>query len=235
MKRRVNLNEELIKSLDTVFGTTWARLTVLVGIPRSTLYRLKDKPAGIDMQQLLAIANGLRIPVGNFFYTGGMHMVKTREDYVASPYLPCRYEFETLRNVVENRRDITWVRASDIIGITTDNLKNSLLSEEAPVNRFLDFCEGFGIDPFTVLIDPNPKQRPRRSTASPTLLAEVAAMREGFAGLTGKYQDLAAKYGDLLEKYTTLLEAHRVLLHRFDEHVDGRRMDMAAEDIPETA
>lgn len=221
MKMKVRLNEELIKRLDDVFGRTWARLSEDIDVPRSTLYRIKDRPSGIDMQQLLAIANGLKIPVRKFFYTGNLHTVNKREDYVADPYLPCRYEHETLRNIVESRRDITWVKAYEVIGITKDNLKNSLLSEEAPVVRFLDFCDAFGIAPFDVLIDPNPRQKKTRRTAdSPTLLSEVADLRRQMTDLVANYRDIAGRYDNLLLKYSDLLDAHKTLLRRFDEHIE---------------
>ena len=230
MKGRVKLNEELIKSLDVVFDKSWVRLSGLIpDIPRSTLYRVKDKPGGINMQQLLAIANGLHIPVSLFFYDGSIHQIGKQEDYVTEPYLPCRYDYEKLRHIVETSRNITWVKGYDITGITQDNLKVSLLQDEAPVNRLLEFCYGFNIDPFGgIIIDPNPprQQRAKRRQEGDPLLAEMAEMSKTIAkltattaDLTGKYRDVEERYGDISSKYDRLLVEHRELLRRFDERL----------------
>lgn len=229
MKGRVKLNEDLIRRLYVVFDKSWARLSGLIpDIPRSTLYRVKDNPGGIDMQQLLAIANGLHVPVSLFFYEGSIHQIGKQEDYVTEPYLPCRYDYEKLRHIVETSRNITWVKGYDITGITQDNLKASLLQDEAPVVRLLDFCYGFDIDPFTVIIDPNPprQQRAKRRQNGDALLAEMAEMSKTIAelaattaDLTGKYRDVEERYGDISSKYDRLLVAHRELLRRFDERL----------------
>lgn len=230
MEAQLKLNEKLISQLDLVMGRSFAKLEKEVDIKRSTLYRLKDNPANIDMRQLMAIANGLHIPVRHFFYTGGIYTVDKREDYVTEPYLPCRYEYETLRCIIGNRRDITWVKGYEYTGVTEDNLKNSIMKDDAPVNRLLDFCKGFGIDPFTVIIDPNPKEkRKRKRTDGDALLAEMAALHKQVTDLAGKYQALTAKYDDMLRQYASLLSDHQQLIRRFDEHIGESHLGIAAE------
>lgn len=238
MERRVKLNEELIKSLDSVLDKNWARLRRETGISRSTFYRQKDNPTGINMEQLLAIANGLKIPVSRFFYTGNTYTVGKKEDYVIDPYLPCRYDYEPLHVIIKNRRDVTWVKGYEYTNITEDNLKNSLAKNDVPVNRLLDFCNGFGIDPFVAIIDPNPKEKPKRKKADDTMIAGITAMGEEIAklnasvvNLTVKYQDVADKYDDMLKRYDILLDAHKTLLQRFNEHLEERTIGMAAEPI----
>lgn len=254
MKGRVRLNEELIRRLDVVFDKSWAKLSGLIpGIPRSTLYRVKGKPDGIGMQQLLAIANGLHIPVSLFFYEGSIHQIGKCEDYVTEPYLPCRYDYERLRHIIETSRNITWVKGYDIIGITQDNLKASLLQEDAPVNRLLKFCYGFDIDPFGgIIIDPNPTrpQRPRRKQGDEPLLSEMAEMRKDIATLTAaasdlsgkyrdvsdRYSDVSAKYDALLTEHRALLDAHKALLSRVDEQLaDGAAIIGLAADAGDQA
>ena len=237
MERRVFLNEELIKSLDSVMDRNWSRLRKETGISRSTFYRMKGAPTGINMEQLLAIANGLKIPVSHFFYTGNTHTVGKKVDYVTEPYLQCHYDYETLRHIIGNRRDITWVKGYEYTGITEDNLKNSLMKDDVPVNRLLDFCNGFGTDPFTVIIDPNPKERPKRRKADDTaLLAEVASMRKEIDKLTAtanalsdSYKDLASKYDSISDKYDALLSAHKGVLKQLNDHVESSYIGMAAE------
>lgn len=236
MEKKVKLNVQLIMSLDSVLNRSWARLKDSIDIPRSTLYRIKDGAEGIDMKQLLAIANGLHIPVSKFFYTGSIRMIQRSEDYVTEPYLPCRYEYETLRTIVEQRRDITWVKAYDIIGITQDNLKNSLLSYDVPVTRFIDFCDGFGIDPFTILIDPNPKPSRRRKDDGALTPTDLAGLREDIRSLTEKTKELAGKYSVIEDRYNILVEKYENLLGVYDEllrRLGGHNssIDMAADPL----
>ena len=236
MKTKLKLNETLINSLDSVLDKNWAKLCKYIDISRSTLYRLKDNPAGIGMKQLLSICNGLKIPVSRFFYTGTTRTIGKLEDYVVDSYLPCLYDYGVLREIISDRHDITWVKAYEIIGITTDNLKKSLLSEDAPVNRVLDFCDAFDIDPFTVIIDPNPKRVSKRDTPSPTMLAEVSNMQDEIrklttatAELTKKYEGLVVKYNDINTKYVKMLDAYSYLLQRVDNYMSNSLVDLAAE------
>jgi hypothetical protein len=241
----VRLNENLVKSLGSVIRMSSAEMIAKTGIPCTTWYNIMKKPAVITVQQLLAISNGLQIPASRFFSTDKADFIDKYEDYITEPYLPCRYEDSVLQELVSKRHDASWQKAADLAGMSRTRMRNSLLAvTRTPVVRFLDVCKVFDIDPFTVLVDPNPKTKRKRKaanpvssgTSSPTLLAEIADLRKDVtnltataADITAKYQDLEGKYGDILLKYTNLLEAHKMLLSRFNDHLEESYIGMAAD------
>lgn len=201
----VRLNTKLIKSIKDVVYRQASEIRKATGIPRTSWYTLMARPEGITVQQLLAIANGLSIPVSRFFSTGPSDAVGSRDDYVTDPYLECYYDADALQEIVENRPDATWKMASDATGVTRDHLRRSLLAiRRTPVDRFLASCRALGIDPFDVLIDPNPRKEGRRKGAGRGAAGEMAALRQDIARLE-------AAVGDLKSKYEALLKAHEQL------------------------
>ena len=222
----IQLNTKLISNLSDVLRLPAADMMEKARIPCTTWYKIAAHPETVTIQQLTAIANGLRIPVHRFFLEGNTGNAARREDYVAEDYRPCSYEPDVLQRLVDSRHDITWQKAADATGVTYDNLKKSLLSiRRTPVDRFLRACEAFGIDPFTVLIDPNPRKKPgKRPSPTPsggeaTIRAEIAAMREDIGRLNEAVRQVTEKYSELAGRYDGLLEAHKQLLGRFEEHV----------------
>ena len=238
----VRLNENLIKSLGSVIRMSSAEMIAKTGIPCTTWYNIMKKPAVMTVQQLLAIANGLHIPVSRFFSTGKADLIDKREDYVTEPYLPCRYEDSVLQELVSKRNDASWKKAADLAGMSRTRMRNSMLAvTRTPVIRFLDACKTFDIGPFTILIDPNPKTKRVKKAAAPSpLITEIALMREEIEKLTAtvteitaKYADLAVKYDDTLSKYNGLLDAHKALLRNFNDHVGESSVGLAADGGPE--
>ena len=237
----VRLNENLVKSLGGVIRMSSAEIIAKTGIPCTTWYNIIKKPSVITVQQLLAIANGLHIPVRHFFSTDKADIIDKREDYITEPYVQCRYDDAALQDLVSKRPDTSWQKAAEMAGMSRTRMRNSLLAvTRTPVIRFLNVCKGFDINPFTVLIDPNPKTKRKHKTASPSastnLLAEIADLRKDVviltanaAEITVKYKDLREKYGDMLQKFADLLEAHKDLLRRFNDYTEDEFLDMAAE------
>lgn len=230
----LRLNTKLLSSLHNVLLMQAADLRNAVGIARSTWYDILSKHDTITVQHLLSIANGLHIPVRRFFSTGSADIIGTRDDYIAEPYKECYYLGEVLRDAINDRQDATWRRAGEVAGMTYQHVQKSLSSEtRTPVVRFLAVCEAFDIDPFTILVDPNPepvperKRKPRRN--DPVLLSEITALREGIGRLGATVEDVTRKYDDLLSKYDQLLTAHRALLDRFNQHVREGFVSMAAD------
>lgn len=220
---KARLNTKLLSTLHTVLFMQVVDLREAAGIAKSTWYDIMARPDTITVQHLLSIANGLHIPVRRFFSTGKEDPVGKRDDYVADAYADCYYLGDTLRGIINDRQDATWRRAGEIAGMSYQHVQRSLSSEtRTPVVRFLAVCEAFGIDPFTILVDPNPE--PDRKPGAvrrrdPAVLREIAALREDVGRLSGMVEDVTRKYDDLLSKYDGLLEAHRMLLDRFNEHV----------------
>ena len=85
MSTKIRFNTQLISSLGSVLHMSAAEMMDAVSIPSTTWYRLLKTPADITIQQLLAIANGLHIPVRHFFSEGAVSIIGHREEYVTEP------------------------------------------------------------------------------------------------------------------------------------------------------
>ena len=231
---QLRLNIKLLSVLHSVLLMQAADLRKAVGIARSTWYDIMSKHDTITVQHLLSIANSLHIPVRRLFSTGNTDVIGKRDDYVADPYTDCYYLGEALRDAINERKDTSWSRAGKIAGMTYQHVQKSLSSEtRTPVVRFLAVCEAFDIDPFTILVDPNPGpssgRRPGRGGAA--MLREIAALREDVGRLGTTVEDVTRKYDDLLAKYDGLLAAHRTLLDRFNEHLRDGFATLAADEL----
>ena len=207
MNTAIRLNTKLIGSLSSILFMSPADIMKAAGIPHSTWYCIMQVPAAITIQQLLAICNSLHIPARKFFTKGRKGSIGRRDDYIYENYQPCYYDADRLQEIVSNRSDATWQRASEITKVTPQNLRNSLLAvTRTPVTRFLVVCESFGIDPFTILIDPNPETRPKSKrteaanlTGEAQLRQEIQTLREDIANLTDIVSDLRKKMQGLLD------------------------------------
>ena len=205
----ISLNSRLIASLSSVLRLSHAEMISATGITKSTWYNLMETPDAIALQQLLAIANGLHIPVRRFFYEGKLCMVEQKDDYVVQPYQDCYYDAGALQEYVSNRPDATWRKAAEATGMAPSRLRNSLLAmTRTPVSRFLTVCSVFDIDPFSVLIDPNPEKvrddhctKPGASSSS----ADIDALRRDVSKLSDTVSDLLQKYNDLQQQFNDLL------------------------------
>ncbi len=214
---RICLNTKLISTLGSILFMTASDMISASNIPTSTWYAIMQHPAKITIQQLLAIANGLHIPVHRFFSFGRAEQIGRRDDYISNHYLPCSYDSNTLQQIVTNRPDATWKYAAKKTDMTPTRLRNSLIGEtRTPVKRFLLVCEAFEIDPFTILIDPNKdisirKNRPGIAAAKHK---ELYAIQTDIAALNQQINDLSATIADLKTKYETLLANNEALTNR---------------------
>lgn len=202
----IRLNTKLVKSLSDVLFISASEIISATLINRTTWYRIAQSPDIITIQQLLSIANGLHIPVKKFFSLDKACVIGRREDYIAEPYIPCRYDADALREHIDCRTDATWKKAAEVTGITRDNLRNSLLAiRRTPVMRFLSVCRCFDINPFMILVDPNPeRQTGKRIKPSESMAMEIAAIRKDFSSLHETIEELTAKYEALLKAYEQL-------------------------------
>lgn len=213
----IRLNTKLIPTLGSILFMSASDMINASNIPTSTWYALMRHPADITIQQLLAISNGLHIPIRRFFLFGRTELIGRRDDYIAEQFLPCSYDSAMLQQIVSTRTDATWKHAAKKTDMTPTRLKNSLLGEtRTPVTRFLLVCESFEIDPFTILIDPN-KDIPLRKNSRDITSAkhrELYAIRADIAALNTQINDLSATIADLKTKYETLLANNEALANR---------------------
>lgn len=216
------LNEELIKRLYDVTRIPVASMIQRTGIPRSTWYSIMGSPSGISIQQLLSISNGLQIPVRKFFYQGDTFCIGRCDDYVTDDYMTCYYDDAALRALVEDSRSATWQKAADMVGMSRSRLRDSLLAvSRTPVKRYLVVCSIFDINPFTILIDPNPDSQSRKRCTKPS--SEITELRDQIATLTGRVDQLT-------ERYQKLLDAHNFLVRRVNQQLSSMSSWMVADD-----
>ena len=210
----IRLNSKLITNLGNVFPQPMAEIIKATGIPPSTFYDIRKNVEDITIEQLLAIANGLHIPVRRLFSTGKADVVGFREDYVVEPYLQCSCNGKALEDYIRSHRGATWKAAGEAVDMTWSGLRESLKSDRRfPVSRLLAVCKRFGIDPFTVIIDPNPDPEPKKERGKSRRKSEIDALRSDVDALT-------ATVADLKDKYEALLKAHEALLHRVQINID---------------
>lgn len=232
--KNVRLNTKLISSLNSVLNMRSAELIVTSNIKNSTYYRIMQTPIVITIQQLLALSNSLHIPVRRFFSTEKTDVIGLRDDYIVESYLPCYYDGEALQQLVSNRSDATWRKAAKATGMSYYRLKNSVIGEtRTPVTRFLTVCEAFGIDPFTILIDPNPelKIKTRRTNGSDQLRDEINGLREDIRNLHATVADLRSKYEALLAEHSAMdrrIKANTVNIESIGT-INGGHVGIAAE------
>ena len=100
--------------------------------------------------------------------------------------------------------------------MTPSRLRNSLLgATRTPVMRFLTVCETFEIDPFSILIDPNPDpKKNKRTTESPNIATNNADLRADIDNLNKKMENLNDIIANLNTKYEALLAKHELLEKR---------------------
>lgn len=210
----IRLNDKLITNLGSVFPQPMADIVKATGIANSTWYDMMKAPDGITVRQLLSIANGLHIPVRRLFSSGKADIIGQREDYVAEPFTPCYYDETALHEFVNSHREATWKAAGQAAGMTWSGLRNSLLAvRRCPVPRFLTACQTLGVDPFDILVDPNPEPkaaRRRTSGSAERFKADIDALRKDVDGLHATVEELTGKYEQLLKAHEALLSRIQV-------------------------
>ena len=192
MKRLLRLNIALLSALGRVLDMTNTELMEATGIKNATWYRIMGNPNEITVQQLISIANGLSIPVRRFFSYDDSDVVGGKGGYVENPYKPCTYYSENLLNLINTQSTSTWQDVASKLGLSRSNLRNSLLSvTRLPLGRFLKACDLFGIDPFCVIVDPNPlRVNPREQENALTTAPEASALQSYLAAIQNELTDL---------------------------------------------
>lgn len=233
MDTTIRLNTRLVGNMSKALYMPAAEIVAATGMNRSTWYRIVESPHILTVQQLLVIANTLHIPARRFFLTDDDDVIGKREDYVAEPYQECSYDADMLQSTVESRPDLSWQQAAEATGVTRDNLRLSLLgiTHHTPVIRFLKACQAWEMDPFTVLIDPNPDppkpegRRDRRDHQG--LRAEIDALRKDVRSLGETVDGLKRMYEELQKAHAAL--ARRVSVNF--ENVNGSHISIADNEL----
>lgn len=232
---KIRLNINLISSLSNVLFIPAAEIIVASHLANSTYYRIMQTPIIISIQQLLGIANGLHIPAKRFFSVGSTDVIGKRDDYIVSPYLPCHYDDAEIQRIVDTRPDATWKKAAKATGMSYSRLRNSLLAiTRTPVTRFLTVCDAFKIDPFTILIDPNPESASSGQTIPAKNRREAGYRKEEIHAMREDIQKLITAVDDLSAKYEALLKDHQALANRINVNIgtiNGSHIGIAADPL----
>lgn len=208
-KHTIRINIYLINSLGRVLGMTNTELMNATGIMNATWYRIIGHPKQITVQQLISFSNGLNIPIRRFFLYDDTDMVGNKEYYIENPYKQCYYDTKGLLHLIETQAVTTWQDVADALGISRSNLRNSLLlNTRLPLDRFLRACDLFGIDPFCVIIDPNPLQNVHKE---PT---DEISIKEEFAEIQ---HDIS-----IIKSEVTILRAEVMNIRRFMSRLDKK-------------
>lgn len=224
MTNKIRLNARLVSSLNSVLFKSAAELMDAAGIASTTWYKVMKEPNSITVQQLLAISNALKIPVRRFFSSGSSDIVGHHDDYVVDNCLPCSYDADSLRAFVESNNRVTWQMAAEATRTTPSHLRNSMLLEtRLPVPRFLTACEAFGIDPFSILIDPNATSSKGRKPDIGALGVEMAALRADLASIRAEVEKINGTVAELQAKCDDLLSAYDALARRIGESAPSKK------------
>lgn len=217
--KKIFLNSNLIKTLSSVLSRPAFELRAATSIKPTTWHSIMKYPDAITVQQLLAIANGLCIPVSRFFSTHDTTYIGSREEYVTFHYKECYYDSEKMRSIINSIPDSDFQKVITADGTSRQRLRDSLFAiTRTPLKRFLTACENFDIDPFTVLIDPNhemeynnkqkiitqniPEQK--ASNTAYTLHEDIATLHKQIIQLNCLIADLTLKYEQLLNRQARL-------------------------------
>lgn len=219
MDTAYRLNTRLIKNLSKVLFMPAPEIIATTGINYSTWYRIVESPQLLTVQQLIVVADSLHIPVRRFFSKGKTDIIGRRDDYITEDYQPCRYDTAELQRILDSRPDLSWQMAADANHITRDNFRLSMLAvTHTPVVRFMKACEVWGIDPFMVLIDPNPEPVPEEKNNK---RKDYQNLRTEIGELRGDIRRLSDTIDDLTRKYEALLKAHDALAHRVSVNIEN--------------
>ena len=199
----MHLNEKLIMTLTKVLGLTHKTISDTTGIAIGTWYRIVKEPSSMTVQQLLALANGLQIPVRRFFTLGRQDKVGTREDYVERDYHPCSYEGAAIVSMIGRGTAITQKEAAEAMGLPPIKIRETLCGyQRLTVNKLLAFCKAFSVDVFKVLVDPNETIEAKRLNK-----AEVNKLK-------AEIEELKKELKSLRHDYELLKEAHNLLARK---------------------
>ena len=198
------------------------------GISIAVWYRIVKEPERITIQQLIALANGLHIPVHLFFSFDDADMIGVREDYIQKHnYRNCYYDSDAVKHKIKES-STSWRKAADAVGMHWTNVAASLLAvSRTPVVRVLALCEAFNFDLFEFLVDPNIHSTPSRQNDDSELYAKISE-------LNNKLEQLNKTILELTDKYQSLLERHNELENKFDYSMNGKRIGIAADDPEST-
>lgn len=225
MGQYVTINVRLIRTLTKVIRMTNEEISAAAGIPIATWYRIAKKPENISIQQLLALANGLHIPVSRFLSDKGRDYIGLREDYIMSvrDYRQCSYDGDALRAQIGRQTDTTRQDAAKVMDLHYSHVSSAILGEQRlKVANILTLCAAFRLEVSDYIIDPNAatvaqKQKPSRRSQGTDTTDELKTIREELRRLSEDNAQLRKDNDQLREDYNRLRDAHNILARRLSE------------------
>lgn len=237
---RWTFNSLLFSRLSDVLDISVTEIAKRVGIRQQVLNRYTKCQNDLPVKILIKMCNALRMPIYYFVSENNSHEIPNREvaTIAADHWQPIDWDHQAVEHTFgDGEGRIYWKDVAAVMGVTAQKPHDRfLLRKRFTVRDFLAVCNHFVLSPFDFLVDQNRKgfsvKKKTGRADSPTLLADITALRRQVSDLTTKYTDLNTKYDDMLSKYDNLLNAHKSLLERFDEHIRDSWTGIAAEPGP---
>ena len=221
---KYTLNIELIRRLSAILFLPTSELVAATSIPTATWYKIINNSNAVTIKQVLSIANGLCIPARRLFSSSNITYIGHASEYVVHPYKECYYNPTAFQDIIKNRPDCSWKQAAKVVGMSCQRLQDSLLAiTRTPINRFLIVCNVFNIDPFEILIDPNPTEKPKANQQVVPQITQKDDVHKDIATLQQQMTLLKESISDLTLKYEKLLDDHKKLtrhIYMSIEHID---------------
>ena len=153
----LKLNENLFKNLTSALRMTYKEISSQSNISMTTLYRIIETPSKISVQQLIDLANGLRVPVSRFFTKDNKEPIGQREDYIKfNDYKLCYFDKGAIQRVIDSGSVSSYREIASVLGLHPNRVKESLFAEHRlPVTRLITFCTTFNLYFYDFVIDPN--------------------------------------------------------------------------------
>lgn len=205
----LKLNENLFKDLAGALRMTYKEISSQSNISMTTLYRIIETPSKISVQQLIDLANGLRVPISRFFSKDSKEAVGEREDYINfNRYKLCFYDKSAMQKVIESSTVSSYREIASVVGLHPNRVKESLLAEHRlPVMRLLTFCDGLKLDFFNFVVDPN------------TISANARKQRNDL-GNASEYAAILHDIESMLREQAIFREEIRRDIARLDKKID---------------
>lgn len=237
----VTLNENLFKELAGALRMTYKEISSQSNISMTTLYRIIETPSKISVQQLIDLANGLRVPVSRFFSKDSMEPVGEREDYINfNHYKLCFYDKGAMKKVINSSIVSSYREIASVLGLHPNRVKESLLAEHRlPVTRLLKFCDALKMDYSFFIVDPNSKntnakeQKNAVITTSEyaTILNEIVTLRREIEVFRAEFTNVRRYLAHLDKKIDLFIDANYEEITTAEEvkHIAAQTKQVAKE------
>lgn len=205
--KRYGLNVTLLKNLNLRLDMTFEEISHLSGIPVDTFTKIRRAPSRISVQKLIAIANGVHVPISKFITIDGKDTEGEKEDYIISEgYKDSFYDRDLVEDFIDSNYFLSYPDAMSAIGSRQKDSKPSaikaimLAKNYLPANRVIAFCNYVKQSPFLFIVDPNRPKAPARHRA----VSDMTALGHALHDMEAVLQDHSTSLAQIRDDITRL-------------------------------